>query len=271
MRTSGRSAASPCSSCDAVPPPHNTFKTALSQGRRQLGIWSTFCSPLAAEILGKSGFDWILFDSEHSPVEIAGLLPLLQAAGGGPASCVVRPAWNDPVLIKRVLDIGAQTLLLPFVQSAEEADRAVRSCRYPPAGWRGVSGTTRANDFGRTSDYLKTAADEICVLVQVETGEALGQLERISAVPGVDGVFIGPADLSASMGHLGNPGHAEVQSAIKAAVGPIRAAGKAAGILATSVPDARRYLEWGYQFVACNVDVRIFVQGLDALRSEMSR
>ena len=271
MRISGRSAASPCSSCDPVPPPHNAFKRALSQEQRQLGIWSTFCSPLAAEILGKSGFDWILFDSEHSPVEIAGLLPLLQAASSGPASCVVRPAWNDPVLIKRVLDIGAQTLLLPFVQSSEEALRAVRSCRYPPDGWRGVSGTTRANDFGRTTDYLKTAAQEICVLVQVETGEALGQLAQIAAVPGVDGVFIGPADLSASMGHLGNPGHAEVQAAIQAAVAPIRAAGKAAGILATTVADARRYLDWGYQFVACNVDVRIFVQGLDALRAEMSK
>jgi 4-hydroxy-2-oxoheptanedioate aldolase len=220
--------------------------------------------------LGKSGFDWILFDSEHSPVEIAGLLPLLQAASSGAATCIVRPAWNDPVLIKRVLDIGAQTVLLPFVQSSDEAHQAVRSCRYPPDGIRGASGTTRANDFGRTGNYLKSAAEQICVLVQVETGEALERLEQIAAVSGVDGVFIGPADLSASMGYLGNPGHADVQAAIKAAVGPIRAAGKAAGILATSVPDAKRYLDWGYQFVACNVDVRIFVQGLDALRSEMS-
>jgi 4-hydroxy-2-oxoheptanedioate aldolase len=267
----GRSAASPCSSCDAMPLPHNAFKSALQEGRRQLGIWSTFCSPIAAEILGKSGFDWILFDSEHSPVEIAGLLPLLQAANNGPAASVVRPAWNDSVLIKRILDIGAQTVLLPFVQTPEEAVRAVQSCRYPPDGRRGVSGTTRAGDFGRTSDYLKTAAEQICVLVQVETREALAQLEQIAGVSGVDGVFIGPSDLSASMGYLGNPGHAEVQAAIKAAVGPIRAAGKAAGILATSVPDAKRYLDWGYQFVACNVDVRIFVQGLDALRTEMSQ
>ena len=254
-----------------MPLPHNAFKSALRQGRRQLGIWSSFCSPIAAEILGKSGFDWILFDSEHSPVEIAGLLPLLQAASSGPASSVVRPAWNDPVLIKRILDIGAQTVLLPFVQTSEEAHRAVQSCRYSPDGRRGVSGTTRASDYGRTSDYLKTAAKQICVLIQVETGEALGQLEQIAGVSGVDGVFIGPSDLSASMGHLGNPAHADVQAAIKGAVDPIRAAGKAAGILATSVPDAKRYLEWGYQFVACNVDVRIFVQGLDALRTEMSK
>jgi 4-hydroxy-2-oxoheptanedioate aldolase len=267
----GRSAALPCSSCDSMPLPHNAFKSALREGRRQLGIWSTFCSPIAAEILGKSGFDWILFDSEHSPVEIAGMLPLLQAANGGPASCVVRPAWNDPVLIKRILDIGAQTVLLPFVQTSEEAHRAVQSCRYPPDGRRGVSGTTRASDFGRTGNYLKTAAEQICVLVQVETGEALGRLGEIAEVSGVDGVFIGPADLSASMGYLGNPGHADVQAAIKAAVGPIRAAGKAAGILATSALDAKRYLDWGYQFVACNVDVRIFVQGLDALRTEMSQ
>jgi 4-hydroxy-2-oxoheptanedioate aldolase len=271
MPISGRSAVLPCSSCDAMSLPHNAFKSALSQGRRQLGIWSSFCSPIVAEILGKSGFDWILFDSEHSPVEIAGLLPLLQAASSGPAACVVRPAWNDAVLIKRILDIGAQTVLLPFVQNSDEAHRAVQSCRYPPDGRRGVSGTTRACDFGRTSDYLKTAAEQICVLVQVETGEAVGQLEQIAGVPGVDGVFIGPSDLSASMGHLGNPGHADVQAAIKTAVEPIRAAGKAAGILATSVPDAKRYLEWGYQFVACNIDVRIFVQGLDALRTEMSK
>jgi len=267
----GRSAALPCNSFDVMTLRHNAFKSALSEGRRQLGIWSTFCSPIVAEILGKSGFDWILFDAEHSPVEIAGLLPLLQAASCGTATSVVRPAWNDPVLIKRILDIGAQTVLLPFVQTSAEAQRAVQSCHYPPDGRRGVSGTTRASDFGRTSNYLTTAAEQICVLVQVETGEALGQLEQIAGVPGVDGVFIGPSDLSASMGYLGNPGHADVQAAIKSAVGPIRAAGKAAGILATSVPDAKRYLEWGYQFVACNVDVRIFVQGLDALRTEMRK
>ncbi len=266
-----RSAALPYRWCDTVPLPHNTFKTALREGRRQLGIWSTFCSPIIAEILGKSGFDWILFDSEHSPVEIAGLLPLLQAAASGPAACVVRPAWNDPVLIKRILDIGAQSVLLPFVQTAAEAQRAVQSCRYPPDGRRGVSGTTRASDFGRTGNYLKDAAEQICVLVQVETAEALGQVEQIAGVSGIDGVFIGPSDLSASMGHLGNPGHADVQAAIKSGVGPIRAAGKAAGILATSIPDARRYLDWGYQFVACDVDVRIFVQGLNALRTEMNK
>lgn len=253
-----------------MPLPHNAFKTALRERRRQLGIWSTFCSPIAAEILANSGFDWILFDSEHSPVEVAGLLPLLQAAGNGRASLVVRPAWNDAVLIKRVLDIGAQTVLLPFVQNAEEARRAVQSCRYPPEGRRGVSGTTRAGGFGRTTNYLNTAAEQICVLVQVETGEAMAQLDDIAGVDGIDGVFIGPSDLSASMGHLGNPGHAHVQSAIKAAVGPIHAAGKAAGILATTVPDAKRYLDWGYQFVACNVDVRIFVQGVEALRNELN-
>ena len=266
-----RLAASRYSSSDAMALPENSFKRALREGRPQLGIWSTFCSPIVAEILGKSGFDWIMFDAEHSPVEIAGLLPLLQAASSGPATSVVRPAWNDPVLIKRILDIGSQTVLLPFVQTSEEARRAVQSCRYPPDGRRGVSGTTRASDFGRTSDYLKTAAEQICVLVQVETGEALGQLEQIAGVPGVDGVFIGPSDLSASMGHLGDSAHADVQAAIKAALGPIRAAGKSAGILATSAHDAKRYLDWGYQFVACNVDVRIFVQGLDALRTEMSK
>src|SRR5882762_11334146 len=211
----GRSAASPCSSCDAMPLPHNAFKRALQEGRRQLGIWSTFCSPIVAEILGKSGFDWILFDSEHSPVEIAGLLPLLQAASGGPAASVVRPAWNDPVLIKRILDIGAQSVLLPFVQTAEEARRAVAAVRYPPRGMRGVSASSRASNFGRIKDYLQKADEEICLLVQIESKLALEQLEAISTTEGVDGVFIGPADLSASLGHLGDPQHPETQNALQ--------------------------------------------------------
>lgn len=248
----------------------NNFKAALKQGKTQLGMWSSLCSPLVAEMLSQSKFDWILFDGEHSPVEIAGLLPLLQAAGNGTASSAVRPPWNDPVLIKRVLDIGAQTLLLPFVQSAEEAEQAVYSCHYPINGRRGVAGGTRASGYGRTAGYLANAADEICILVQVETVQALSQIEAIAAVAGVDGVFIGPSDLAASMGHLGNPGHAEVQDAIKAAAVKIKAAGKAPGILALGVEDTRRYLDWGYQFVACNVDLRILVQGVDNLIDQLN-
>lgn len=247
----------------------NAFKAALNQGRTQLGIWSSLCSPMVAELLAQSPFDWVLFDTEHSPIEIAGLVPLLQAAGNGSASPVVRPTWNDPILIKRVLDIGTQSILLPFVQNAEEAAEAVRSVRYPPEGRRGVAGLTRASGYGRTADYLATAAAEICIVVQVETGEALSNLPDIAATKGIDGVFVGPSDLSASLGHLGNPGHPDVQAEIRKAAGVIRSAGTAPGILATNAADAKRYLEWGYVFVACGVDLRILIQGVEDVYREV--
>lgn len=249
--------------------PKNTFKAALAQGEVQLGLWSSLCSPVVSEMLGRSGFDWILFDAEHSPVDIAGLLPLLQAAAVGPAACAVRPPWNDKVLIKRILDIGAQTLLLPFVENPEEAADAVRSCRYPPLGVRGVAGSTRASGYGKVADYHHKASDEICLLVQVETAGALEHLPAIAATDGVDGVFIGPSDLAASMGHLGDFNHPDVQGAIKAAAQTIRAAGKAPGILAGSAQDAKRYRDWGFLFVACGMDLRLLSAGIDSLLSDM--
>ncbi|GIL03123.1 MAG: 4-hydroxy-2-oxo-heptane-1,7-dioate aldolase [Alphaproteobacteria bacterium] len=247
----------------------NPFKAALAEGRVQLGIWSSLCNPLAAEILAQSAFDWVLFDAEHSPVEIAGLLPLLQAAGNGGAAPIVRPPWNDLVLIKRALDIGARTLLLPFVQNEAEAEAAAAAMRYPPRGRRGVAGSTRAGRYGRDAGYLRCADAEVCTLVQVETREAMARVEAIAAVDGIDGVFIGPADLSASYGLLGQPGAEVVQADIRAAAGKIRAAGKAPGIMASSVDDVRRYLDWGYLFVACGVDVRLLVHGVDALHAEL--
>lgn len=247
----------------------NKFKAAIAKGELQLGIWSSLCSPMVAEILGGSDFDWVLFDAEHSPIEIAGLYPLLQAAQNDTTHSIVRPAWNDKVLIKKVLDIGAQTLLLPYVQSAQEAADAVRSCSYPPQGVRGVAGATRASGYGRTKNYLKQAGDEICILVQVETGEALRELKEIAETSGVDGVFIGPSDLSASLGHIGNPSHPDVQDAIRDAVAIIKAAGKAPGILAVNPVDAKRYIDWGYVFVACGVDVGLLVKTVDELRQEM--
>lgn len=249
----------------------NSFKAALGAGKVQLGIWSCLCSPLVSELLAQSGFDWILFDGEHSPVEMADLLPLLQAASGGTASLAVRPPWNDRVLIKKVLDLGAQTVLVPFVETAEEARDAARACWYPPAGVRGVASATRAGGFGRIADYFHKANDEMCVLVQVETAGALARLDEIARADGVDGVFIGPSDLAASMGHLGNPGHGEVQEAIREAAGAIRKAGKAPGILATSAADAQKYVDWGYLFVACSLDVRILATGLDGLLRDMGR
>jgi 4-hydroxy-2-oxoheptanedioate aldolase len=245
--------------------PRNAFKHAIAAGRLQIGLWSSLCSNIAAEIVSDSGFDWILFDTEHSPNEIPGLIAQLQGAGRGTAAAVVRPAWNDAVLIKRVLDIGAQSILVPYVQNAEEARRAVASVRYPPAGIRGVAAAARASRYGRVTDYLKKAESEICLLVQVETRSALDELEAIATVEGVDGVFIGPSDLSASFGHIGNPQHAEVQKALEDGVRRLKAVGKPAGILTVNEEEARRYIEWGYTFVAVGSDVGLLARGSDAL------
>ncbi len=243
----------------------NAFKHNLAAGKLQIGLWSSLCSNIAAEIIGDSGFDWILFDTEHSPNEIPDLAGQLQAIQASPTSPIIRPAWNDAVLIKRALDIGAQSLLLPYVQNVAEAKAAVAATRYPPHGIRGVSVAARASRYGRTPGYLGKANDEICVLVQVETGEALKNLEAIAAVDGVDGVFIGPSDLAASLGHLGNPQHADVQAAIKDAVTRLKKVGKPAGMLTGNEEEAKRYIEWGYLFVAVGADVGLLAKNADAL------
>ena len=243
----------------------NNFKQAIAQGRVQIGLWSSLCSNIGAEIVADSGFDWILLDGEHSPNEVPTTMSQLQALVGGTASPIVRPAWNDAVLIKRILDIGAQSILVPYVQNAEEAKRAVAAVRYPPAGIRGVAASTRANHYGRVNNYLKLADSEICLLVQVETRSALGELEAIAKVEGVDGVFIGPSDLAASLGHIGNPAHAEVQAALEDAVKRLKAVGKPAGILTLNEDEAKRYIQWGYTFVAVGSDIGLLGRGADAL------
>src|ERR1700694_3995809 len=211
--------------------PRNAFKHAIAAGKIQIGLWSSLCSNIAAEIISDSGFDWILLDTEHSPNEIPDLVGQLQAMQGSATTPIIRPAWNDAVLAKRALDIGAQTLLFPYVQNPEEAKHAVASTRYPPQGIRGVAVATRAGRYGRTPGYLTKANSEICVLVQVETGAALNELEAIAKVEGVDGVFIGPSDLAASLGHLGTPQHPDVQKAMEDAVRRLKALCKPAGIL----------------------------------------
>ena len=243
----------------------NAFKHALAAGKLQIGLWSSLCSNIAAEIISDSGFDWILLDTEHSPNEIPGLVEQLQASQRGGATPIIRPAWNDAVLAKRCLDIGAQTLLFPYVQNADEARRAVAATRYPPQGVRGVSVAARASRYGRIPGYLGKANDEICVLVQVETREAMKEIEAIAKVSGVDGVFIGPSDLAASLGHLGNPAHAEVQEAIHDAVKRLKAVGKPAGILTGNEEEIRRYIDWGYLFVAVGSDVGLLAKGADTL------
>jgi len=243
----------------------NAFKHAIAQGQLQIGLWCSLASNISAEVVSDSGFDWLLLDTEHSPNEVVDILPQLQAVARGSATPIVRPAWNDIVLIKRILDLGTQSVLVPYVQNAEEARRAVAAVRYPPAGVRGVAAASRASRYGRVTDYLKKANSEICLLVQVETRPALEQLEAIAAVEGVDGVFIGPSDLSASFGHVGNPQHAEVQKALEDAARRLKAVGKPAGILTPNEEEARRYIGWGYTFVAVGADIGLLARGADAL------
>jgi 4-hydroxy-2-oxoheptanedioate aldolase len=243
----------------------NAFKHAIAAGQLQVGLWCSLCSNIAIDIVSDSGFDWLLLDTEHSPNEIPDVLAQLQAARGGTATPIVRPAWNDAVLIKRVLDIGAQAVLVPYVQTPEEARQAVAAVRYPPAGIRGVAAASRASRYGRVSGYLKNADAEICLLVQVETRSALDQLEAIAQVEGVDGVFIGPSDLSASFGHVGNPQHPEMQAVLEQSVKRLKAVGKPAGILTGNEDEARRYISWGYTFVAVGADTGLLARGADML------
>ncbi len=247
--------------------PVNNFKRALEEGRPQIGMWSSLSSHIVAEILAGAGFDWVLLDTEHSPNELPMVQAQLQAMTGGTAAPVVRPAWNDMVLIKRYLDIGAQSLLLPYVQTAEEATNAVRYTRYPPQGVRGVAGATRSSGYGRIKDYFKRVHDELCLLVQVETRKAIANLEAIAAVEGVDGIFIGPNDLAADLGHLGNWQHPEVWKVMEDAAKRIRKAGKAPGILVGEA-DGRKCLDMGFLFVAVGADTGMLVRGADALAAK---
>jgi 4-hydroxy-2-oxoheptanedioate aldolase len=248
--------------------PRNAFKRALQAARPQIGLWSSLSSNYTVEVIAGAGFDWILLDTEHSPNDLENLLTQLQAAAPYPSHPVVRVPWNDMVTIKRVLDIGAQSLLIPYVSTKEEAASAVSFTRYPPAGVRGVAGTTRATRFGRVRDYAQRAHDELCLLVQVETQAALDNLEAICAVEGVDGVFIGPADLHASLGHPGEIANPMVKPLIDAAIRRIRKAGKAPGILTPNEADARHWLECGALFVAVGADVGILARGAEALAAK---
>ncbi|HSU75439.1 MAG TPA: HpcH/HpaI aldolase/citrate lyase family protein [Burkholderiales bacterium] len=251
--------------------PRNGFKRALARGATQIGLWSSLSSNYSVEVIAGAGFDWILIDLEHSPNDLESLLAQLQAAAAYSAHPVVRVPWNDMVTIKRVLDVGAQSLLVPYVSSAQEARAAVSYTRYPPNGVRGVAGTTRATRFGRIKDYARRAHEEICVLVQVETQSALDSIEAICATDGVDGVFIGPADLHASLGHAGEIANPKVKPLIDEAVRRIRKAGKAPGILTPNEDDARHWLECGALFVAVGADVGILARGAEALAQKFKR
>ena len=249
--------------------PDNVFKQALARGEVQIGLWQALADPYAAEICAGSGFDWLLLDGEHAPNDLRTLLGALQSVAPYPTHPVVRIPHADAALIKQVLDIGATTLLVPMVESAEQAAELVSAMRYPPQGIRGVgSAIARSARWSRYPNYLHEANERVCLLVQVESLAALQQIEAIAAVEGVDGVFIGPADLAASMGYLGQPTHPQVRAAIDQAIGRILQAGKAPGILCADVALARHYLALGARFVAVGVDTTLLVRASAALAAQ---
>jgi len=246
--------------------PINTFKQRLRSGEAQIGLWLGLADAYCAELAANAGFDWLLIDGEHAPNDLRTLLGQLQAVAPYPSQPVIRPVIGDTALIKQVLDIGVQTLLVPMVESAGQARELVRAIHYPPHGVRGVgSALARASRWNSIPGYLDKADEQMCLLVQIESREGLANLDAIAAVEGVDGVFIGPADLSASMGFRGNPGHPQVQAAIEDAIARIRQVGKAAGILSADEKLARRYIELGAAFVAVGVDTTVLMQGLQTL------
>lgn len=252
-----------------MPAPENRLKSALAAGKLQTGLWMAFAHPTAAEIAARAGFDWCLIDGEHAPNDVPLIQSQCQAMSGGSASVVVRVPVGDARLIKQMLDIGVQTILVPMVDTPDHAAAMVRAVRYPPDGIRGVGAAqSRATFFGETTDYLRSAADQICLMVQAETGQAIGAIGDIAAVPGVDCVFIGPADLAADMGHLGNPAHPEVVAAIEGAVVRIRDAGKAAGIVTFDTGQIRHYAGLGFNFLGVGGDIACYARSVRALARE---
>lgn len=244
----------------------SAFKAKLAEGKPLFGLWQALANNYTADICARAGYDWLLFDGEHSPNTAQTLLAQLQAVAPFPVEAIARVPAGDPVLIKQYLDIGFTTLLVPMVDTAEQAAEIVRACRYPPEGIRGVaSATARATGFGTDLAYLKEANDRITLIVQIESRAALDNVAAIAAVEGVDAVFVGPADLSASLGHLGDPKHPEVQDAIAAAKAAIDAAGKPAGIFALSVEDAQAKVTEGFRFVSIGTDIGLLLRGAQSL------
>lgn len=226
----------------------NKFKAALAAHQVQIGCWCALANPISTEVLGLAGFDWLVLDAEHAPNDVTTLIPQLMALKGSSSAQVVRVPTNEPIIIKRMLDIGFYNFLVPFVETAEQAAQAVASTRYPPEGIRGVSVSHRGNMFGTVPDYFAQSNKNISVLVQIESQIGVDNVEAIASTEGVDGLFVGPSDLAAALGHLGNAAHPEVQRAIQHIFASAKKHGKPSGILAPVEADARRYLEWGASF-----------------------
>ncbi|HAZ54190.1 MAG TPA: 2-dehydro-3-deoxyglucarate aldolase [Franconibacter helveticus] len=236
----------------------NKFKAALAAHQTQIGCWSALANPISTEVLGLAGFDWIVLDGEHAPNDVTTFIPQLMALKGSHSAPVVRVPTNEPVIIKRLLDIGFYNFLIPFVESEEEAVLAVASTRYPPEGIRGVSVSHRANMFGTVPDYFAASNKNITIIVQIESQQGVDNVDAIAATDGVDGIFVGPSDLAAALGHLGTASHPEVLRCIQHIFARAKAHGKPAGILAPVEADAKRYLEWGATFVAVGSDLGVF-------------
>ncbi len=249
--------------------PDNLFKHALSDGKQQVGLWVSLCSPFAAEMIAPAGYDWVVLDMEHAPNNLDNVLGQLQAFKPHHTTALVRPEWNDPVLIKRLLDLGAEGLVLPMIQSVEEAEQAIAATRYPPRGIRGVSGSTRANHFGRVTDYFSRIEDELPVILQLETQQAIEQAEAIAAVDGVSGIFFGPADIAADMGYLGKPMEPAVWDVILPAAKKLMAKGVPVGTLVMDADFAMKLLGEGFNFVACGMDASLLTKGSDALLAKV--
>ncbi len=252
-----------------MPAPINKFKFALREGMMQYGCWAGFADAYATEMLATAEFDWLVIDGEHAPNDVPTIMAQLQVLNGKHSQPVVRLPMGETWLIKQVLDAGAQTLLIPLVESAAQARDLVSAMRYPPAGIRGSGAAlARASRFSGIADYVPTANDQMCLLVQVETCAGIEALDDILQVEGVDGVFIGPSDLSADMGFAGNPAAPPVREAIRDALAKIAASDKAAGILAVDPDVAREYRDWGAQFLAVGIDVLMLVS---TARATMAR
>jgi 2-dehydro-3-deoxyglucarate aldolase len=233
----------------------NRFRAALLARQRLIGCWASLASPISTEVLGHAGFDWLLIDAEHAPNDLQSIMLQLMALKDSPSAALVRPQWVEPVLLKRLLDLGVYNFLMPFVESAEQAAEAVAATRYPPQGIRGIAIAQRSNQYGYVPDYFERINDNISVLVQIESRPALDAVEQIVRVEGVDALFIGPSDLSASLGHFGKPNHPEVQAAMAHVLGAARDVGKPVGILSGNEADCRRYLDMGMTVVAVGLDV----------------
>jgi 2-dehydro-3-deoxyglucarate aldolase len=246
----------------------NRFRQDLIARKQLIGCWASLGSPVTTEVLGVAGFDWILLDAEHAPNDVLTLVPQLMALKDSVSAPVVRPPWNDTVVIKRLLDAGFHNFLVPFVENAEEARRAVAATRYPPAGVRGVSVSQRSNRYGSVPDYFSLVNDNIAVMVQIESRAGVAAAAGIAAVDGVDGLFIGPSDLAAAYGYLGAAGHPEVQQAMVQVFAAAKAAGKPVGILAPVEADARRYMEMGATLVAVGSDLGVLRMATQALKDK---